>query len=87
MCTRDYRTTSQWRRGPQVKGNRGIPRGAAIATFPNGKYSGHAAIYVGQNSEGIQVWDQWVGQPVHSRTIRWNGNRLQNNGNSYYAIN
>jgi hypothetical protein len=35
-----------------------IPYGTAIATFPNGKYSGHAAIYTGQDANGIQVWDQ-----------------------------
>jgi hypothetical protein len=35
-----------------------IPFGTAIATFPNGKYSGHAAIYTGQDVTGIQVWDQ-----------------------------
>ena len=35
-----------------------IPSGTAIATFPNGKYSGHAAIYVSQDYRGIQVYDQ-----------------------------
>lgn len=52
-----------------------------------GEYYGHAAIYVGQNSEGIQVWDQWVGHPVSTRTIRWDGAELPNNGNSFYVIN
>ena len=32
----------------------------AVATFPGGKYSGHAAIYTGQDSNGIQVWDQVI---------------------------
>jgi hypothetical protein len=43
----------------QVRGA-SITSGTAIATFPNGKYSGHAAIYVGQDSNGIQVWDQVI---------------------------
>jgi hypothetical protein len=29
--------------------------GTAIATFPNGAYYGHAAIYTGKTSQGIQV--------------------------------
>ena len=92
--------------------------GTAIATFPNGKYYGHAAIYVSQNEQGIQVlsleclglhclqecnhtelisvlvcntmqvWDQWVGQPVHQRTIRWKGTgKISNNGDAYHVIN
>ena len=41
----------------QVRGAT-IPVGTAIATFTSGTYKGHAAIYIGQNTEGIQVWDQ-----------------------------
>ncbi|CAF1307034.1 unnamed protein product [Didymodactylos carnosus] len=52
-----------------------------------GKYSGHAAIYTGQDANGIQVWDQWVGHPVSQRTIRWNGSGISNNGDSFYVIN
>ncbi|CAF1266269.1 unnamed protein product [Adineta steineri] len=63
-----------------------IASGTAIATFPNGKYSGHAAIYTGQNNDGIQVWDQWVGRPVATRTIRWNGSGISNNGDSFFVI-
>ncbi|CAF4206851.1 unnamed protein product [Rotaria magnacalcarata] len=56
-CTGDRRATSQWRQGRKVRAAR-VPYGTAIATFPNGKYSGHAAIYISQDSIGIQVWDQ-----------------------------
>ncbi|UJR08003.1 hypothetical protein I4U23_012281 [Adineta vaga] len=58
----------------------------AVATFSNGIYSGHAAIYISQNNQGIQVWDQWRGHPVSQRTIRWNRSSTSNNGNSFYAI-
>lgn len=69
--------TSLWREGERVRGA-AIERGTAIATFVNGEYlslphGNHAAIYVGQNDSGLIVWDQWVGQPVHQRTIRFKG--------------
>ena len=45
----------------------GLTYGTAIATFPDGAYRGHAAIYVGKDSVGIQVrlwftihWPTWV---------------------------
>ncbi|CAF2832439.1 unnamed protein product [Rotaria sp. Silwood2] len=71
ICTGDRRTTSQWGKGIKV-------RGANIA-------SGHAAIYMSQDSNGIRVWDQWVGHPISQRTIRWNGSGISNNGDSFYA--
>jgi len=86
VCSADYRTTSQWVRGARVKGT-SLAFGTTIATFPTGSYSGHAAVYTGQNTEGIQVWDQWVGSPVSPRTIRWNGSGISNNGDSFYVIN
>ena len=30
----------------------------------------HAAIYIRHDQNGIWVWDQWVGKPVHQRLIR-----------------
>ena len=85
----------------QVRGA-DIPVGTAIATFPNGAYQGHAAIYIGQDKQGIQVWDQvrrataevwwwsrcfqFSGVAVSRRTIRWNGARISNNGDSFYVI-
>ncbi|CAF4242701.1 unnamed protein product [Rotaria socialis] len=85
VCTGDQRATWQWKQGAKVR-NAPISYGTGIATFRNGQYSGHAAIYVGQNSNGIQVWDQWVGHLVSSRTIRWNGNGISNNGDSFYGF-
>lgn len=80
-----------------------IPVGTAIATFNlnNGRNydgnsvtrgKGHAAIYVSQNSAGILVWDQWVGRPVATRTIRFKGTAPNtadnsNDGDQFYVIN
>jgi hypothetical protein len=33
----------------------------------------HAAIYLHQDEDGIWVYDQWRGQPVHKRLIRYEG--------------
>src|SRR5271166_1218588 len=70
--------TSTWVQGAAVQGNTSLAPGTIIATFgPDGTYTGlqdgsaHAAIYLGQNGQGIQVEDQWAGQPVHLRTIPW----------------
>ena len=66
-----------------------------IATFDSaGRYanaldgSSHAAIYLGQNSEGIQVLDQWAGQSAHYRTIYFNNGsgRAANQGEAFYAV-
>jgi hypothetical protein len=69
--------TGRWNRGTKVAGNVSLAAGAAIATFdPSGRYGNHtdgrshAAIYVSQTRTGIVVYDQWLGQPVHQRTIR-----------------
>ncbi|MEM7023243.1 MAG: BPSL0067 family protein [Pseudomonadota bacterium] len=68
--------TTQWQEGARVRGNPDIARGTAIATFePDGSYTSesgnHAAIYLSQDDRGIWVYDQWQGQPVHSRLIRF----------------
>lgn len=86
--------TSQWRQGAPVRGNLGIQRGTAIATFENGKYpnqrhGNHAAIYISQDSKGIQVYDQWLGKeqmPIHVRTIRWGGEDPSDDGNAFSVI-
>jgi hypothetical protein len=61
--------TATWTQGSAVQGDTSLQPGTAIATFgPNGTYtnstdgSSHAAIYLGQNAQGIQVEDQWLGQ-------------------------
>lgn len=52
--------STEWRSGAQVQGNTNIRPGTAIATFDiNGRYTGHAAIYLGQDADGIRVVDQW----------------------------
>ena len=80
--------------GDPVKGNANLEKGTAIATFgPDGKYAGgHAAIYVGQDQNGIQVLDQWAerpGRPAHPvapRTIRWDAKTPSNNGTLFHVI-
>lgn len=52
--------TRQWRPGAPIQGNTAIRPGTAIATFDeNGRYGGHAAIYLGQDGNGVRVLDQW----------------------------
>jgi len=84
--------TSDWKQGKKVRGNE-IPLGTAIATFKDGKYSNnatgnHAAIYDGQDKEGIWVWDQWKGQPVHRRHIKFRGGKgsSSNDGDAFSVI-
>lgn len=89
-------TTKDWRKGVLVKGAT-LKEGTAIATFVKDKYSGHAALYLGQNAEGIQVVDQWAerkkggkvtrpAQPPHTRTIRWDGKGPSDNGTLFHVI-
>jgi hypothetical protein len=89
--------TANWVQGVKVRGNSGLATGTAIATFDaDGRYgnhtdgSSHAAIYISQDTTGIWVWDQWVGQPVHKRHIRFQGGALNtkkvNDGDAYYVI-
>ena len=86
--------TSEWRRGALVRGSAGEP-GTAIATFdPDGRYGNHvdgrshAAILVAIGTDGLLVWDQWLGQPVHQRVIRYRAGRGDpvNDGDVYHAI-
>jgi hypothetical protein len=70
--------TAVWREGPAVLGNPDIAPGTAIATFgSDGSYTSesgnHAAIYLYQDDRGLWVYDQWQGQPVHQRLIRFEG--------------
>jgi hypothetical protein len=97
--------TSAWMEGTKIKkGDPPLPKGTAIATFVNGKYpnhqhGNHAAIYIGQNNEGIQVYDQWAKtdkktgavtyHPVTLRTIHFHvipGHSLSDNGNAFSVI-
>jgi hypothetical protein len=70
--------TAAWQEGEPVRDNPHLPRGTAIATFEaDGSYTSesgnHAAIYLSQDDRGIWVYDQWRGQPVHKRLIRFEG--------------
>jgi hypothetical protein len=69
--------TGAWRQGAEVYGNPHIAPGTAIATFDDGSYTSetgnHAAIYLYQDERGLWVYDQWQGQPVHRRLIRFEG--------------
>ena len=86
--------TVVWREGSKVtKGDQSIAKGTAIATFVNGKYpqtgtSGkHAAIYMSQTADGIDVLDQWRAQGmVKRRTIRWTGGPILSNNGSAFSI-
>ena len=74
----DVPPTFAWQEGATVQGNPHVARGTAIATFEaDGSYTSesgnHAAIYLYQDDRGIWVFDQWQGQPVHKRLIRFEG--------------
>ena len=92
--------TSVWREGAKIvklapHALDVTPKGTAIATFVAGKYPQHgntgmhAAIYLGQNAQGIQVLDQWRSQgKVLPRTIPWQPHRpgLSNDGSAFSVI-
>jgi hypothetical protein len=65
--------TKLWRAGAPVLTS-DLPPGTVIATFKNNRYPSHtghhAAIYIRHDENGIWVWDQWIGKPVHRRLIR-----------------
>lgn len=70
--------STEWRRGVQVRGNAHIRPGTAIAIFDgNGRYGGHAAIYLGQDERGIRMIDQWNRWRDGSvMTQHWPGERV-----------
>ena len=82
--------TSKWKKGVQVKGNSALAEGTAIATFDtDGKYKGHAAIYVKQDDTGIHVYDQWItgaGKGVGPRVLKWDGVGVSNNGSGFHVV-
>lgn len=94
--------TSQWKQGTTVFGDNTVKKGAAIATFVDGKYKSlttgnHAAFFVSQDASGIWIMDQWandVQKPkVSKRYIRKKGTIKEgvyidpsNNANAYSVI-
>lgn len=88
-------STACWTGGAAVRGNTSLQPGTVIATFDKcGRYanatdgSSHAAIYLGQNEQGIQVLDQWSGSPAAVRTIRWTnpGATPANTGTAFRVV-
>ena len=82
-----------WKEGTKAKSALTLQTGTAIATFKNGMYpnnstGNHAAIYISQDAIGIWVYDQWIGQPVHKRLIRFKGGMgdAVNDGDAYSVI-
>ncbi|MDI1436073.1 MULTISPECIES: BPSL0067 family protein [Polyangium] len=65
--------TSAWKKGALVLGNAAILPGTAIACgWEDGRYmsrarGNHAAIYLGQFGNTIEVVDQWSGEPAKRR--------------------
>ena len=103
--TRDFNSSlapsSQWQQGEQVEGATDIAPGTPIATFNfNGAYGppdspggasgvSHTGIYLGQDSSGVQILDQWSGSGGASiHTIPWSswGGNTAEAGSHYYAI-
>lgn len=87
--------TAEWKQGKRVLDTPPgeIPKGTVIATFDtSGKYpltARHAAIYLGHNASGIEVYDQWVKQGmVKKRIIRFKNlpRRDVNDAKYYYVV-
>jgi hypothetical protein len=90
----DAPLTMHWRRGRKVRGG-DVEPGTVIATFgENGIYTNrtdgtaHAAILIAEQANGLLVWDQWIGQPVHQRTLRFRGGAGQpiNDGDAFFVV-
>ena len=87
--------TRTWVQGGQVQGDTSLAPGTAIAIFDSsGRYanatdgSSHAAIYLGQNAQGVQVMEQWLNKPASYRTISWNNpnGTPANTGSAFHVI-
>lgn len=87
--------TRTWAPGNQVQGNTELMPGTTIATFgESGRYenrrdgSSHAAIYLGQNAQGIQVMDQWANYAASYRTIPWTNpsGKAANTGSAFRVV-
>jgi hypothetical protein len=88
-----------WREGIKVKGNDDkIKKGTAIATFVNGRYENkehgnHAAFYLGQSVDGIDVVEQFEAlAKIQKRTLPFLGQvdgkyvNPSNNGDAFSVI-
>lgn len=86
--------TSTWRRGAKARSGDLAP-GTVIATFDaSGRYANatngtsHAAVFLAYASDGLRVLDQWQGQPVHERLIRYRGGvgPAVNDADAYHIV-
>lgn len=87
--------TSRWYRGKKVRGSH-CDSGTIIATFDadTGRYGNHvdgrshAAVLVAETAGGLTVYDQWVGQPVHQRTLHFRAGQgvPVNDGDVYFTV-
>ena len=86
--------TVTWRRGDPVRGSDCAP-GTVIATFDGDSSYGnhvdgrsHAAILLAAREDGLLVVDQWLGQPVHERVIRFRNGAgdAANDGDRFYIV-
>lgn len=95
QATSSIGNTATWKAGIQVlrAGPNEITPGTVIATmvdghYPNHAHGNHAAIYLAHDAHSIQVIDQWVGQPVHRRTIHDHGGAgsPSNDASKFYVV-
>nr|WP_318655157.1 BPSL0067 family protein [Methylocapsa sp. RX1] len=92
QATSNVGLTATWSPGQQVQGNTDIPVGSVIATFgSDGTYTNtysqsHAAIYLGQDSTGILVEDQWLNHPASTRVIPWTTSNSYESGSQFYVV-
>src|SRR5271156_7184193 len=92
QASSDVSYTSTWSPGAQVEGETDIAVGTVIATFgSDGTYTStygqsHTAIYLGQDSSGIFVEDQWLGQPAQTRHINWTTTNSYESGSQFYVV-
>ena len=92
QATSDVGYTSTWSSGAQVEGETDIAVGTVIATFgSDGTYTNtygqsHTAIYLGQDSSGIYVEDQWLDQVAHTQLIPWTTDNTYESGSKFYVV-
>jgi hypothetical protein len=91
----DAPMTTHWRRGARVADTPTLARGTAIACFDaDGRYGNHvdgrshAAVLLAVGEDGLLVADQWTGQPVHERVIRYRNGAgdAANDGDRFFVI-